>query len=365
MRSADQQNLSFFSTERLISMLDEAKEQLMQHILDVTDPTSASHALIELFTCLHQNLIKGRFAPGFLRAVARPYHLHFQPVLGPSRDTLRELQDPEYAKRYVVMLRDLMTIKKKIDLHRLYPAEYNSYRSRKSASRQQHVYFDPMLWNFREWLIHLGPQPQKAWTVDRIKRDPKKGYRPGNIRWLSKHGQRFNQARVARSLVRLPDGSLASPSRLSQLTGLSRNTISQRLRRGWTVERILEEGPSLLEKWWFPPRLSFMVPEFRRRKNRGVTPLEWARGFAERMVHECRYDRDELEKANAVLTFLNQEWERTALAEYDRQKQLRDTFIACGAELMSPQQGSPQSASTASDPEATANPADEDWASKL
>lgn len=339
-------------------MSDESVTQVLQDILDVTDPSSASHALSELVRIFHDGFIKGRISDWLWRAIASPADLQFEPVLGPCKDTLVELHDPHYVLRYCRMLRAIQANKKMIDLHKQYPAEYNSFRSRRNAAKASHVNFALVLRDFREWLVHLGPQPERNWTVDRIDRNPSKGYKPGNIRWLSKRGQRWNQARVVRSRVQLPNGKWVTIAQLSQMTGVSRNTISQRLRRGWTVTRILEESPSFEDRWWFPPELSFMVKEFKRRENRGASPLGWALQYAEKMVRVCDH-ADARAKAKAVLDYLQNEWDIVERAELERQQQLREAFLKAGELLLgTPAQAPPSSPATdAAD--------DEDWSSAM
>jgi hypothetical protein len=86
--------------------------------------------------------------------------------------------------------------------------------------------------NFDKFFDDMGPRPSPMHSLDRI--DVNKGYQPGNCRWSTAVEQANNRRNTPRILG-------LSPREISERTGLPINTIKNRLRRGWSPERIISE----------------------------------------------------------------------------------------------------------------------------
>lgn len=84
-------------------------------------------------------------------------------------------------------------------------------------------------WNFYE---DMGPRPTPGHSIDRI--DGTGNYEPSNCRWATIQEQPWNKERTAKILY---DGKLRTVTELVLLTGLSRNTILYRYRRGITLDK--------------------------------------------------------------------------------------------------------------------------------
>ncbi|MCC8362645.1 hypothetical protein LK996_06105 [Lysobacter sp. A6] len=305
-------------------------------ISDVTACTTASYAGFDHLPPRLKDLVHNKkITLAVTRAVARCEDLQFIPVLGPSKQ-VHELWERQlgYNVAYLTLLRDVVMSKRLTDLHRRYPREYNSYRSRKQWARTTHTEFHPAFGDFREWLIHLGPQPETHWTVDNIAGTKSKGYRPGNVRWASKRTQRANQRRV-RGRVSLPDGRRLTTSELAKLVNLSQNTVSKRLSRGWSVERILLESPTYAETWTFPQELMVFEPIYRKRRNKQVSRLEWVIGYLEKlMVSPKFWTYQDPSRMTALASLLEQlQATRNALGiEEERREAMAACALLDGAE---------------------------------
>lgn len=82
--------------------------------------------------------------------------------------------------------------------------------------------------NFINWALNNGYSDEL--TIDRINND--KGYSPDNCRWVTNKVQQRNKS--TNKLLTL-DGKTLCVSEWSEITGISTNTINQRLNRGWSV----------------------------------------------------------------------------------------------------------------------------------
>ena len=76
-------------------------------------------------------------------------------------------------------------------------------------------------------------------TLDRI--DCNKGYSPDNCRWITSEGQQRNK----RNNVYLEyNGERHCISEWAEITGINKNTIFSRIRRGWSIKNTLTVNAS-------------------------------------------------------------------------------------------------------------------------
>ena len=89
--------------------------------------------------------------------------------------------------------------------------------------------------SFLTFLADVGLAPTPQHTLDRI--DGSGDYRPGNVRWATPQ----EQARNTRQNVRYDwDGRSLTLGQWSEITGIKRRTLSQRIHGlGWNIERTL------------------------------------------------------------------------------------------------------------------------------
>lgn len=98
---------------------------------------------------------------------------------------------------------------------------------------------------FRDWSLKNGYMDDHGLSLDRIDNDG--GYRPDNCRWTDSRTQARNSSKVRRVAF---NGRNLCLSEWEEFSGISQKIISLRLRRGWTMERILatpSDGRS--ERW--------------------------------------------------------------------------------------------------------------------
>ncbi len=86
--------------------------------------------------------------------------------------------------------------------------------------------------SFVDFMADVGPRPSLAHEIDRI--DNEKGYAPGNVRWATSKQQGRNRSTNHRITAL---GETLCIVEWSERTGLSKETIRQRLKRGWSPER--------------------------------------------------------------------------------------------------------------------------------
>ena len=85
---------------------------------------------------------------------------------------------------------------------------------------------------FIEWAYSNGYK--KGLTLDRIENS--KGYSPDNCRWVDRFVQQNNTRRNHYIVAR---GETHSIAEWSRITGINKNTITKRLRSGWSEESAL------------------------------------------------------------------------------------------------------------------------------
>lgn len=88
--------------------------------------------------------------------------------------------------------------------------------------------------SFDRFYADMGEPPSETHTLDR--RDNDGSYSPGNCRWATTEEQHLN--RSDNSYLTL-NGVTKTQAEWSRITGLSRLTIQQRRKRGWTDEQTL------------------------------------------------------------------------------------------------------------------------------
>lgn len=87
---------------------------------------------------------------------------------------------------------------------------------------------------FKNFLEHIGPCPNTGYSVDRKKNN--EGYKPGNVRWADCITQNNNR-RTSHYLTH--DGRTQPIRAWAAELGINEQTLHERLKRGWTVERAL------------------------------------------------------------------------------------------------------------------------------
>lgn len=105
---------------------------------------------------------------------------------------------------------------------------YPNYAARGITVCNEWLHFEP----FYEWSTANGYRDDL--TIDRINND--KGYCPENCRWVSMKAQANNRRSNRRITYNSETHTLAE---WSEITGISKTTIRDRLKSGWTVERAL------------------------------------------------------------------------------------------------------------------------------
>lgn len=82
--------------------------------------------------------------------------------------------------------------------------------------------------NYSKFLEDMGRRPSSEYSLDRIDND--KGYSPDNCRWATKREQNINKRDVRLLTI---DGKTLCITEWSELTGVPKGSIFNRLNRGW------------------------------------------------------------------------------------------------------------------------------------
>jgi hypothetical protein len=90
--------------------------------------------------------------------------------------------------------------------------------------------------SFGAFLSDMGLRPDGT-SIDRI--DNARGYEPGNCRWATKHEQMQNTR--ATRLIEF-NGETMGLNAWAKRIGVHRQSLSDRLRRGWSLEKALTTG---------------------------------------------------------------------------------------------------------------------------
>lgn len=92
---------------------------------------------------------------------------------------------------------------------------------------------------FRDWAMSTGYDPNAEpgeCTLDRIDNDG--DYSPGNCRWVPMDVQRLNKQNTWRLEYK---GRILTLHDAAKVAGITENTIRDRIKRGWSVERAIEQ----------------------------------------------------------------------------------------------------------------------------
>lgn len=133
-------------------------------------------------------------------------------------------------------------------LHKIFPKEYQSWRSMKNrctnpGADQYSMYGGAgvtvcMQWSgrtgFVQFLADMGPKPSPQHSIDRI--DNAKGYEPQNCRWATAKEQANN--RRNNTLLEV-DGLTQTLQQWIDQSGACGATIVRRLRHGWPVKKAI------------------------------------------------------------------------------------------------------------------------------
>jgi hypothetical protein len=94
--------------------------------------------------------------------------------------------------------------------------------------------------DFENFLADMGPRPSSAYSIERD--DPFGNYEPGNCSWATIEAQARNKRRIL-SLVY--NGQRLGLKDVTRMTGISYHTLRRRLELGWTDEQTVET-PAIL-----------------------------------------------------------------------------------------------------------------------
>lgn len=89
--------------------------------------------------------------------------------------------------------------------------------------------------SFENFYADVGPAPSRAHSLDR--RDVDGNYEPGNVRWATALEQAYNKQDTVKIVYK---GEVFTLLSLSERTGIPKETLRQRIKHGWSPERVVE-----------------------------------------------------------------------------------------------------------------------------
>lgn len=92
--------------------------------------------------------------------------------------------------------------------------------------------------DFNQFLLDVGPRPSPSHSLDR--KENNEGYVPGNVVWSTRKEQGNNRRT---NVILTLDGMSKTMTQWAETTGISKNLIHDRLKRGWDVEKTLSTKP--------------------------------------------------------------------------------------------------------------------------
>lgn len=124
---------------------------------------------------------------------------------------------------------------------------------------------------FANFLADMGECPPDKKSLDRYP-DPSGNYEPGNCRWATDSEQQLNKTTTER--YRVGDEELTL-TEWAKKTGMTFNTLSSRLERGWSIERAVAT-PQGLRRGRGTPQSKDKLIEY---KGESKTLAQWAEQF--------------------------------------------------------------------------------------
>ena len=192
--------------------------------------------------------------------------------------------DPEYRDRYVEAIRLMLTLTKKADFKNHFPPESKAQDNEKYRSKT----LDPRLYEFTNYLIHIGVRPEEGWSVDRI--NPKRGYLYGNMRWATPQTQTDNQR--LKKWHEVPGKGQMTIASLAKYLGQKYDTVYHALKRGNTVDHLISRYGTRVNAehaWQFPPNIAQdLESAYRTDKKPGQSRLAWCCHHLPQWIRDMR-----------------------------------------------------------------------------
>lgn len=160
--------------------------------------------------------------------------------------------------------------------------------------------------SFWAFLDFIGPRPSAQHSVGRINNDG--NYEPGNVRWESHKEQNNN---TSGNVLVAFNGETMTISQWAEKTGIKAAILYDRLRNGWSPERMLSEGkfenrirtkfhmkmtPDKVEECFALIRSGVSKKELTSRFNVHASTIQKLR----RVVRENRQEEETLKRRSAI-----------------------------------------------------------------
>jgi hypothetical protein len=185
---------------------------------------------------------------------------------GKSKGLLDLLEsDEKYAARYATLLEHIECMKFG-ELKRNYKGEFESWKNRKHWCVQHKMPWDERMESLRDFLVSMGPIPEKHCTLDRI--SPDGLYKLDNLRWSTKAVQSLNRSTAVKIDV---DGKTVLLHEAAALLGKKPDALRMRMRR-YGVDAVVKQirlamggvkkpTPAIHHSWRFPKKFLPEVEE--------------------------------------------------------------------------------------------------------